>query len=240
MTERTEPGAPPCVLVVADEAVSGHFIAHALRAAGLAVQVAEDVAAAAAAIDRGGFDLVVAGALALKAGLGAVLARASRPVVIAEVPGASAPTPVPAGLIAMRLSPPLDAGSLLVAVRAAATGAPEVAEVARHLERFKERREFVAKLTRSFLGECPGRREALARVVGAGSCELAAAEAHGLVSTALAMGSERLAALARALETAARENRGADLAALLADLDAALARVEAYVRSVPPGENGQP
>jgi HPt (histidine-containing phosphotransfer) domain-containing protein len=109
-----------------------------------------------------------------------------------------------------------------------------VVEVASHLERFKERREFVAKLTRSFLDECPGRREALARAVGAKSCEQAAAAAHSLVSTALAMGSERLAALARTLETAARENRGEDLAALLAELDAALARVEAYVRVAPP------
>jgi DNA-binding response OmpR family regulator len=41
------------VLVVADEAVSGRFIAHVLATAGLVAKVVEDVAAAAAAIDRG-------------------------------------------------------------------------------------------------------------------------------------------------------------------------------------------
>ncbi len=72
----------------------------------------------------GGFDLVVTGALALKAGLGPALARSSRPVVVAEVPGAPAPAPMPEGLRVFRLPPPLDADALLAAAARGRRGPP--------------------------------------------------------------------------------------------------------------------
>ncbi|GEM_PF-6527161 len=240
MTDSTGAARPLSVLVVADEAVSGHFLARMLAAAGFAPRVAAGVAEGLDALEAGGIDLVVAGALSLDAALSSAIAAAGRPLVVVEAAGAYNSVALPKETASvLHLAPPLDAESFLAAVRLAGGMPPEVAEVARHLERFRERREFLGRLTASFLDECPGRREALARAVASGSCPLAAREAHGLVSTALAMGSERLAALARKIEVAAREERSEELAAMLPELDAALGRVEAYVRSVLPGGNGQ-
>ncbi len=102
-------------------------------------------------------------------------------------------------------------------------------DLAGALTRAADDKEFLAEMLEHFMADVPGRRGELEAALEEGDAERLSRRAHSLKGAAATLGAVGIAAAALRLEQAGREGDLSGVNRMLADLDAEVARLEAFL-----------